>query len=512
MQTEESAATIWKTWWGKVERLSRLKFLLLCVAVSFLVAVYFFCPRFALWNGLNVPFSYFNPEVNRAADTLKLLHNPYEKITNPNNIVVQWRWLFPLICHYLYFPQWLFLAVPAMGCLLNLLLVEHIAYKETGDRLQTWGITLLGATTSWFFVSTGWLCYFDSWYVFGLLVVAFLPTRRSIIWPCLLTPWVDERFVLALPVALLVRGIYFQDKEEYSWRKWWSEVVVAVAVIVPYLIVRKLMSQFGADHSAVVINPRAMYGQEHAIRNVFFGMWHGFRAMWIYVGLLFWLLYRYKNRLLGIAVPLVALGLFIVTICLAGDISRIVSMFFPLPVLGIILGWKYRREFIRATLPIALAMNLFLPARHVMASFTIPIFYLPVEWNRYETPPVEVNAAFYCKEAVNEIHRKNYDTAVTICNLALKLTPGFVDALINRSYANFNLDKEEDALKDADEAIRIDPKAADAYYVRGIVFQKRKELTKASEEFLKAMKCAPPKWSLRTDTNNRISQCMDMPK
>ncbi len=43
-----------------------------------------------------------------------------------------------------------------------------------------------------------------------LELFAFHPSRWALVLTCILTPWVDERFVLALPVALVTRTIFFE--------------------------------------------------------------------------------------------------------------------------------------------------------------------------------------------------------------------------------------------------------------------------------------------------------------
>ena len=78
--------------------------------------------------------------------------------------------------------------------------------------------TLLFATLPWFFVSSGWLGYFDSWYVLGLVAAAFVPSRWVLGAVAVLTPWVDERFLLALPVILLIREASLQRMEDRDGR------------------------------------------------------------------------------------------------------------------------------------------------------------------------------------------------------------------------------------------------------------------------------------------------------
>src|SRR3954462_9064190 len=108
----------------------RMRYLILTGALglaAFALSIFFFCPHFAIWRGLSITEAHFNPEVNRAVDALKQLEHPFAKIrirdpkatTQPadtddaitidkSNRVIQWRLLFPIIAHYLYFPHWLF--------------------------------------------------------------------------------------------------------------------------------------------------------------------------------------------------------------------------------------------------------------------------------------------------------------------------------------------------------------------------------------------------------------------
>ena len=48
-----------------------------------------------------------------------------------------------------------------------------------------------------------------------LLAVAFAPGRVPVLAACLLTPWIDERFVLGLPLALLVAATAARAIDEY---------------------------------------------------------------------------------------------------------------------------------------------------------------------------------------------------------------------------------------------------------------------------------------------------------
>ena len=113
-----------------------------------------------------------------AFDSLEQLHDPWIKIENPTNRVIAWRLLFPLIWHYGHLPSKLYLAMPWLGCLLALWLIACGNYR----RLKNWPETSLAVgvirRSHGFFVSTGWLAYFDSWFVLGLMAVAFVTIAR----------------------------------------------------------------------------------------------------------------------------------------------------------------------------------------------------------------------------------------------------------------------------------------------------------------------------------------------
>ena len=185
------------------------------VAALLLLAV--FTPRFVYWRGLALLERAFAPEFGRAGVSFAQIQNPWQSIPGMTYCVMSWRLLFPMTWHYLHLPRPMFLAMPFVGCGLVLWLIARLTYA----RLQNWAascwVTLLMGTLPWFFVSTGWLAYFDSWLVLGILAIAFLPGRWPLVLACLLTPWIDERFVFALPTALFIRCLAL---DYFAARRW----------------------------------------------------------------------------------------------------------------------------------------------------------------------------------------------------------------------------------------------------------------------------------------------------
>ena len=217
----------------------KLLFTMAASVMAFVLTIACFAPRFIYWSWIDLDSSeHHAAEFNRAIDTLRQLERPFVPITNPTNSVINWRLLFPFLGHVLHLPRWAFLALPSLGCLLVLGYVAHLVRREGGTRWSAILATALSATTSWFFVSTGWLAYFDSWYVLGLLVATFSRSPYAAAAACLLSPWVDERFVLALPLVVLVRGISAGMLEGGISKRFRSEGMLFFALMVPYCSLR----------------------------------------------------------------------------------------------------------------------------------------------------------------------------------------------------------------------------------------------------------------------------------
>jgi hypothetical protein len=177
------------------------------LAVSLLIVV-FFSPSlvsFAAWRAMPRQFADLVP-VRRGVAVVQQVEAPFTEIRDPLHKIVRWRLLFPLVGHVLHLPPALVLVLSPAGCILVLSLLIDSAHGRGIPWLECALLGVVVGATSWFFVATGWLGYFDSWLVLGLFAVSFGP-RWTVLSACLLTPWVDERFVIGFPLAMLVRWL-----------------------------------------------------------------------------------------------------------------------------------------------------------------------------------------------------------------------------------------------------------------------------------------------------------------
>ena len=85
----------------------------------------------------------------------------------------------------------------------------------------------------------------------------------------------------------------------------------------------------------------------------------------------------------------------------------------------------------------------------------------------------------------------NLDEAIKDYNKAIRLNPNHAAAYNNRGFAWFNKGNLDEAIKDYNEAIRLDPNFARAYTNRGSAWSKKGNLDKAIEDYNEAIRLDP---------------------
>ena len=409
-----------------LERQSAWRVALLSALATGLMALCFFAPRYWLWRAVGFPLKELveiQPELNRVSFALPQLANPWLRIDDPTNRVIEWRLLFPLIGHYLHFPRWLFLALPHLGCLLSLATVASITWRVTRDARAVFYAALLTATASWFFVSTGWLAYFDSWLILALVLASFARTRAVLFTAAVLAPWVDERFILALPLCAAVRAIRVEGNS-FDRRAWWRDLAVLAAGLVPYLAVR-----LGAEISQVRETSKSYWADRPLWPappgGSLWGFWSGLRLGWFAVAWAF-AAWSGQSRWLALAAVTAALG---VNFCVADDLSRSMSVATPLLLAGVLQLWRTQPARARRVMPWLCVGNLLLPAHHVIASpgsvekpyHTVPILSLPAEWARANDPPYFASPFVYNRRGMDAFQSGDKAKARIAFDLALTM-------------------------------------------------------------------------------------------
>ncbi len=460
---------------------------------AFALVVAVFAPRLVLWEFTDLEFEEYDPsEIKRAIDALRQLENPFVRITSASNRVINWRLLFPIIGHYLHLPRWAFLSLPAIGCLLVLGYVAVLIGREARSWWPAIAASVLVATTSWFFVSTGWLAYFDSWYVLGLLVAAFAPSKIAASLACLLTPWVDERFVITLPLVVVVRDIYFRTNETGPRARLRSDGLLFFLLVAPYCVVR-LLALVTTQDPGSAIHLREHLATKHDPWLLAFGLWAGLRALWVFVVLAPILLVA-KGRPAAAALFVLATAVSLaLNVPLAHDLSRSASTMVPAAVLGIVLLVRWRPGFAIWPLATALAFNLFTPAWHVIEGWSHPgrILTIFTELDRLKHPPTQLTG-LYLRRASSLAKQGKLASALAEAETAIRVGPGSITAQIERARILDQLGRASEAAAGFDTAVRLAPEKLEVYALRSRFRYAHGDLTGAEEDLVQAISLSPP--------------------
>jgi hypothetical protein len=309
------------------------------------------------------------------------------EIENPNHKIVRWRLLMPAIGHILHLPIWLTLGLAQIGCLVFVATLAAIGFNRLGGRDHTTNevlcLAIVGGASTPFFVSMGWLGYYDSWLGAALLAVAFARPQSIVVLACALAPWIDERFVVGLPLALIVRRICSsrETESEVEWIK--REATPALALSSIYFLVRLGLGGRGGSQTIGEYLNHFVFDHRLTLAQRCVGAWEGLRVGWVLViaGIIATSsgkrpFARKHGLLLATATIATALiGLFTVL-----DLSRAMVLVVPVVPLGWILLHARETWWDQNRISWVLASAaLILPANHVIDRFRFPVdnFFTP---------------------------------------------------------------------------------------------------------------------------------------
>jgi hypothetical protein len=427
-------------------------------AVGMGLSLLCFAPRFWLWPALGAPDPTLagQPELHRAYFSLQQLHAPWERVNNPTNRVMEWRLLFPATGHLLRLPDRLYLALPWLGALLALQAAAAWVLRATNRPAVACGAALLAATGSWFFVSTGWLAYFDSWLVLCLLLASHARSRATLFTVALLAPWIDERFIIAVPVCLAIRRLEIHGRPASGGGEWGHDARALLLGIAPYLVIR-----LGAEAMHVRETSRGYWAdwgtvwRTTSFTTLLAGNWHGLRLGWLPVCAAIAFALRSPRRWAWFLPLALLLGLAF-SQAIAADLSRSLVIALPVLLAGLIFAWQRWPGIVPAAALVLAGGNLLLPAEHVVATFQLPIASLFTEWEAWRNPPDLVNPIELNRRGLS-LARTDPDESQRLLTLALYLDPGFGEARANRGLLRFRHGQPEAGLADLDAALAAEP-------------------------------------------------------
>lgn len=473
------------------------------------LATLFFCPRYWLWCFAGAPLGdvvSIQPEFNRAYFILQQLHDPWQRIDNLSHRVIEWRLLFPVLGHYTGLSDSAYFGLAMLGVFPALGVVAWWLWRQTQDRARTAAGVVLSATASWYLVATGWLGYFDGWLIAALLAATFSSSRRVLLLVALLAPWVDERFLLAVPGCLAVRAILASEgSARFSWVG--REVRWLALGLAPYVLARVIAEATGV---------RATSGMYFSDRTLFtappgallLGLWHGFRCGWALVGVTALVGVRRRQWLaLGALAASLAVNL-----AVADDLSRSTSILLPAAVAGagLLVSWRHSRRW----LVLLAAGNLILPAAHIIATprstmeryHRTPVLYLYAEREHAANPPEFASPAIYTARGIEALQAGRLDAARSQFDLALRYDPEFSRAWGNRGIARYAAGEKTAGLADLDRALVQAPELFDVRLQRASFREESGDLAGAVEDVRLSLRNMPADWPRRREAESYARQ------
>ncbi|WP_422927978.1 tetratricopeptide repeat protein [Singulisphaera sp. PoT] len=498
-------------------RLALTLFVGLAAALAFALVFTAFAPRLLFWQLVDLSPSPTNPpDVNRAIDTLRQVEDPGVRITTPTNRVINWRLLFPALAHYLHLSRTAFLALPFVGVFLALAYAGWVVAVGSGDRRLAFLATALAGTASWFFVSTGWLAYFDAWYVLGMLLASFTPSRWILFLVALLSPWVDERFLLALPLCLVVRGIGLgmgwgagQGREPGRIKvgsRLMGELGLCVLAAFPYVAVR--LASLALDrHESSAAHVKEHLATLPGFGSLLEGLWFGLRLDWAFVAVAVAATFVRRGSLWGVGLFLMILATLATNLAMAHDLSRSVSTLMPVVVLGMVLLARSPRRHVAWIFAGLLLGNLALPAAHVVAGWDdrIRLHNLFSEWKGY-TMPSSLSAEVAVSRGKSYMERKELPKALECFEKAVRDFPDLAQGHLQLGMCLHRMERLNEAEEAFSVAVKRFPDEPMFVYFRGLVRFSLGMEAGAERDLQRALDLAPPGAYFRPDTEQKLAQ------
>jgi hypothetical protein len=407
------------------------------LALAALVLVWCrFAPPLVEWRALDSPAYYNLPATHRAHYVVRQVNEPFAPVSNVSNRVVKWRLLLPVATGLVpRMPERAVLWFSMFGVVAAVIAWSAVLQRSGLSPPAVTASCILFASTGAVLTGMHWLSYADGWILAGLLAVAVGP-RSLLITAALCCPWIDERFVLLAPLALLIRSR--SEPDVFTLR---SPQLQPVAVgCGAYLMIRGVAAFTGNDVSGDYLGRMAADWQGLGSPMVLAqATWHSLRVLWLPVLLGAGLLAGTgspRQRKFAVAILLWTI---LVSSLLAGDLSRSLSFLAILAIPALKHLAQRPRLKLAQILVAGAAMQLIVPVAHVGLGWQFPAKTLVHELQRLRKPPAILTGSHHLDLAVRALQANDPASARALALAAGKLSPNDpqiaagVQAVLNRT-------------------------------------------------------------------------------
>lgn len=303
------------------------------------------------------------------------------EITEPTHKIVRWRLLMPAVGNLLALPEWLTLGLAHVGALALTIAILALAAAHCASvglpLREAAGLAIISGASAPVFTSMGWLGYYDAWLALALVAVSSVKPRWLVALACVLAPWIDERFVLGLPLALMIRAFAFEPApRESGWTWFRNEAAIPLAVTAVYAVIRLQLAGTGSSQSVGDYLDRFVFSERISIGQRLYGAWEGLRFGWLIVMAavisLLWSPLRSARRQAGWLVGGIV-STTLVGLLTAQDLSRSMVLIVPaVPVAWILVSRQSWWAHFHLT-PVLAAAAWVIPAYHVTGDTRVPV-------------------------------------------------------------------------------------------------------------------------------------------
>lgn len=358
-----------------LQRLSRARFVALAVLAALVLSLVFHAPK--LWllrHEVAGSFEWSRGTTFRAQATA-----PWEAAAEP---AMRWRLLPAWTAYLIGLRSHRAFAFPWLGLIAWLGLTALLLDRHGVGRTVTLGGTVVLATTGSALAATNWFGINDGWYLAGLTAVVLARSAPSLAAAVLLCPWVDERFLMALPLAAGCRFVLESGRLK-------RDAFILGLGAAFYVAVRLTVG---------LIFPTTSSADQGFLTEVFrhlsvsltwapFGWLLGWRFAWLLLLAAPLLVWSSGQTRPAVALFLLGAGTLASQALVASDHSRTAIVLLPLALVALAHPGSRRCAGLQSRAVLALALlSLAAPFAHVVFNKVVPVNSIPWELARLRHP------------------------------------------------------------------------------------------------------------------------------